>query len=610
MRVRLRRSGLPPDPARSERPSFLTVAGLTVLAGLLLGGCATVRKAPLPVASSLLVVVEDAPTSAAAEAREAAAVRALSTVPVRAYPSDADADLRADLAAGPVAERIDRARTRAAELRLPWILVLGADGARLETAHRGELRWLSRGRRTDAHALESFERAMRGRPGGVAGPPRLAPPERLAQVRASLAAGRFEAWTAAVELLAVEFPADPAVRTHVGLQAHLLRGGAPADGLELARSMAVDSESELLAIALEAEATGDLGLASKVWDALVSLFPHRLDYHLGRSEVLDALQEPEQALAACRRGLREADRDAILTIDKGTAPDEAPLALPFADLAYCVGYYLFESQRWELAAVAYEDAIRLYEAADRFRELGEALNNAGVAMVQAERPLIGARTLRKAVDVRLELGHRLPLANSRYNLGRALDEAGRPGAARLSLDRAAGDYRAAGEVHEALEVQIEILDLLVQEDDRAGFDERASSILGRLDEQPSSPEIESLKGDAWFEIGAGRMEFHDAEGSLAAYFRSLRVWQALGRALEEGQTRYSMALPNLALLKFDDSWWDLIAAMEISVDLGDSSSILAIRDQLDQIQDLMEQGGQAPPEVPEPLRRWVEPPGR
>lgn len=586
------------------------VVALAALVAVPLGGCATARKAPMVPASRVLVVAQDASTPTDAETREADLTRALATVAVRAYPSDADADLRAVLADGEAGARVDRARAEAEELRVPWLLVLEGEAGRIEAARGGEVVWRSRGKRLDEGRLAaSLDRAM-GTRGPSASPPRLAPPERLAEARSALARGDWEGWGAWVEALGAEFPADPAVRTHVTFRPVLL-GRVDADRqLDLTVGMAPDSESELLALAVAAEQAGSLAIASKAWDQLVRLFPHRLDYHLGRSNTYDRLEEPEQALRACSAGMRGADRKAILGIPKGTAPDQAPQALPFADLAFCVGYFHFEAGDWELAALAYEDAITLYEATDRFGELGEALNNAGVAMVQAERPLIGARTLRKAVDVRIELGHRLPLANSRYNLGRALDEAGKPAAARISLDRAAGDYRAVGEIHESLETLIETLDLHLQQEDRDGFEERAQEILVLVAEEPSTPRIEALEGDTWFELGRGRIEFGDPEGSLAAYFRSLRVWQALGKKLEEGQTRYSMALPHLALLKLDDSWLDLLGALEISAELGDSSSILAIRAQMDQLRDLFEQAGRVPPAIPEPLRRWVEPPDR
>ena len=54
---------------------------------------------------------------------------------------------------------------------------------------------------------------------------------------------------------------------------------------------------------------------------------------------------------------------------------------------------------------------------------------------------------------------------------------------------------------------------------------------------------------------------------------------------------------------------DLVRALEISVELSDSSSILTIRDQLEDVAGLIRQTGQEPPELPEPLRRWLEPPG-
>ncbi len=583
---------------------------LVVLA-VLLTGCATTRGVPLPVAAPVLVVAADADDDGDAEAREADALRALTQAPVRAWPGDAEPALWAELS-GDGAERVERARAAAEERRLPWLLVLDEDGVWLETTRHGDVVWRARGRRRgDAGAAAALRRWMRDRDGAPFGPARLASAEELGRLRRLAARGEFEAWGEATDALWRTYRGDPAVLTHAHLYASLFRSWDedldPA--LDIGRSLVPHAESEYLAIALAAQAAGSPGFASKVWRVLVDVYPERLDYHRGLADVLDLLELPEEALAACRGGRAQAPRDAILAIPKGTPPDARPDALPYADLAFCEGYFLFEDREWELAALAYEDAITIYEATDRFEELGEALNNAGVAMVQADRPLIGSRTLRKAVDVREELGASLPLANSRYNLGRALDEAGRPGPARLSLERAAEDYRSAGAYADAIETLTETLDLHVQEGDRDGFERRGVAILAELEDRPESEERATLQGDAWFALGQGRTEFDDYEGSLAAFFRSLRLWQELGKKLEEGQTHYSMALPHLAMLELEEAWTDLVNALQISVDLGDSSSILAIRTQLAQIADLFDQAGREPPELPEALRRWVEVPG-
>ena len=100
------------------------VIALAALCAVPMTGCATARKAPVPSASQMLVVAGDADSAASAQAREASAARALSTVPLRAYPGEADADLLAALGEGAASERVARARDEAEDLRVPWLLVL------------------------------------------------------------------------------------------------------------------------------------------------------------------------------------------------------------------------------------------------------------------------------------------------------------------------------------------------------------------------------------------------------------------------------------------------------------------------------------------------------
>lgn len=560
----------------------------------------TLKRVPLETGSRLLVVSEGTEDPGAAEA---ALVRALSVVPLRAWPNDSDPALVDDLRGD---DRLEQARGAAEERRLPWLLVLGSGGARLETARTGDVLWRGGARADDATSVASALRRGLGERGQ--GTARLAPAGRLAEVRELAATSRWEAYVAAVGSLVEEFPADPAARTHAGLAVHLVSDVGRTDDLELARAMAPDSESELLAVAIAAEAEGSIGLAVKVRRALLRLHPARVDYRLSLADDLDLLDLPDEALSACRAGLTLADRAAMEELDKGTDPHEAPGALTFADLSFCVGFHLFEAARWEHAALAYEDAATVYEALDSWRELGETLNNAGVAMVQAERPLIGARALRQAIDVREELGEPLPLANSRYNLGRAYADAGRAAQALVTLHRASEDYRRGGAPLEALDTLVDTLELHVDQGDRDGFEERGRTIVADLEGEPESERREEVAGNAWFEMGRGRLTFGDTEGSLAAYLRSLRVWQALQWRLEEGQTHYSMALPHLAALELEEAWMDLLRALEISVELSDSSSILAIRAQLEDVGDLIRQTGREPPEVPEALRRWLGPP--
>ena len=67
-----------------------------------------------------------------------------------------------------------------------------------------------------------------------------------------------------------------------------------------------------------------------------------------------------------------------------------------------------------------------------------------------------------------------------------------------------------------------------------------------------------------------------------------------------------MASPHLALLRWNDAHTDLIAALEIAVELGDSASILAIREQLAELEALMRARGETPPEPPLELRPWLQ----
>ena len=594
---------------RRPRPLLrcvLALVGLTLLGS----GCATIRKVPLEPASRVLVVAEAAPDAAAAREREADVVRALSLVPLRAWPSDAEAALADDLD-GEASSRTARAREAAEERRLPWLLVLGQEEARLETSRGGEILWRTRVREgddADGRLAARIHRGLRasGRRGlGGPGEVRLVPRERLAALRVLAVEGRWQDYSDALDELVAEWPADPAVRTHVGLRTFLTSGSVDLSGLQLAASMVEGAESELLATALVAEEAGVVAVSLEVRRALVRLYPDRIDYRPALAEAHELLDDPTAALSACRGGLAAVDGGALLELPRGTSPDRAPLALPFADLAYCAGYHLFEAGSWELSAVAYEDAVTLYEVMGLFPELGETLNNLGVAMVQADRPLMGASALRKAVDVREELGWPLPLANSRYNLARALSDANKPGGALLSYRRAADDYRAGGEPYEALAALVETLDLYVQQEDPEGFAGEAETILAELEQLPEDEERERIVGDVWFELGRGRLTFGDAEGAAAAYLRSLRAWEGLEARLEQGQAHYSLALPHLALFEFEQAHTDLIRALEISVELSDSSSILAIRTQLEEIESLMEQAGKPIPAVPPELLPWL-----
>lgn len=577
--------------------------------------CATVRRLPLEPGSRLLVVVQDADSAAAALAAEADVDRALALVPLRAWPSGADPAL-GDEIDSPGRQRVDLARGAAERRRLPWLLVLDGRRIRIETAREGLVRWQARvvpGRdraervaRTLSLALPSDRHLGLGGPGEV----RLAPPGRLAALRELVVQSRLQEYSAEVAAMLAAWPADPAIRTHAGLREHLASGVGSMAGLELAAAMVPGAESELLAVALAADGAGAAAVGLAVRRALVRLEPDRLDYRPGLAEALQAVGEPDEALSACREGMQRADRESFVDLPAGTAPDAAPGAVAFADVAFCTGLHLYEAEQFEASAMAYEDAVAVFQATGLRPELGEALNNAGAAMVGAGSPLTATRVLLKAVAVREEIGDPLPLANSRYNLGRARSEANQVQEALSSFDAAASDYERAGEPQDALDALVETLDLYVRDGDGDGFASRAGAIVAALDSLPEGDGRELLRGNAWFEIGKGRLTFGDARGSLAAYLASLRAWERLGLRLEQGQTHYSLALPHMAMFEFGEAHADLLRALGIAVDLGDAASILDIGEQLRQVESLIEKAGQQVPEIPEDLQRWLGRGGR
>ncbi len=102
------------------------------------------------------------------------------------------------------------------------------------------------------------------------------------------------------------------------------------------------------------------------------------------------------------------------------------------------------------------------------------------------------------------------------------------------------------------------------------------------------------------------MILRDPEASLEAYTVALDIYQRMAARLDEAQTLYSMAIPNVALMRFDDAWKNLVDAMIIAIELNDTGSIVSIRDQLEEIAGLIEGAGRPAPELPEELEEWVE----
>ncbi len=579
----------------------------SLLFALLASGCATTSGTLAALRGRTVLVVDAA--GQGADAREATLNRALTLLPVRSWPGDVEAPLAARLEAAD--DRVDVARDAAETRRIPWLVVQGEDGVRVETARGGRVLWEStfRGRSpTHEQVRDQLLKALVAR-GSKVGPldareTRLAPLEALAALRTLAAEGRWEEHGTAVGQALAEWPADPALRTHEGL-AGALGSGASAS-LEQARAMNPEGESELFAIALVADAAGNRALALSARRHLVRLYPERLDYVPELADLVAESEDVEAALSVVSAARQTGRSDALERVPSTAFPHDLPDALPWADLAFSHGWFLAQLGRWEPAALSYEEAAGLYERLDRRVELGDTLNNAGVAMVEAERPLIAARTFGRAILVRAG-GDPIKAANSRYNQGRAYADAGKTTQALRTWRTAAREYSVAGRPWEAIDTRIESIELMVKDGDGEGMEAEATSILewAAEVEGPDARRLEA-EGDTWFELGRGRLTFRDADGSLEAYRRSLTAWQQLGRRVEEGQTLYSMALPHLAKFEFEAAFGDLVAALEIAGALGDSASIVAIRQQLVEIQDLVRKSGRTTPEVPQALRHWLD----
>jgi len=529
--------------------------------------------------------------------------RSLARVPLRIYPTEADAALLAELGAGPTG-----AREPAEARRLPWLVVVDADGVRVETGRGGRVLW--RDAANGAAIRDALLRALRVPGEKLDRGSRLADQATLDGLRALALAGDFAAWSTAAQRAAQTWPADPAVRCHEALPEALgtaakSTAAVAAVALEPSRGLNPEGEHELLALALLADDSRQPGLARLLRELLVALHPDRLDYR------------PELAHARAKAGDDAGAADAALAARSaagdlprgGGSPDEDPRALPQADAAYTAAWYLARRSRWELAALEYEAAAAVYGAFGRPGEQGDALNGAGVVLMEAGRSKLAAARFGRAVVLREKHpGPSTLLADTRYNLARAQAESGDLAAALITYHRAAREYVAAGEVAEALDARLETLDVLIRRDDPVGLEEAVAGLLEELAELagPQASRVGELTGWTWFELGRGRQRFLDAEGSLAAYNEALGTWQRLGRRLEEGQALYSRAIPHVAMLRFDEAFADLLAALTIAVELADSTSILAIRGQLADLERLATEAGQPLPKIPEDLARYLE----
>jgi tetratricopeptide (TPR) repeat protein len=338
---------------------------------------------------------------------------------------------------------------------------------------------------------------------------------------------------------------------------------------------------------------------------LVELFPDRLDYRPELADLLADHDDADSALRVLRVGLAQGDNGRIKGLARGTAPHERPSALPYADVVFTTGWYLALNEDWELAAHHYLSAEDVYESLGRPRERSDALNNAGVAMVEVGRPLAAAASLRSALELRSAQDSPTRVATSGYNLGRALADAGRLGRALSAYKDAARVYREVGAEREARETLVERLALLARAGQVEAFAQAGAKLVEELEAE--SPDDVEFLAAVWFEIGKGRYSFGEQEAALSAYERSLSLWRQQGSRLEEGQALYSISLPHVALMRFAKAHQTLVEALLIAVELGDSSSILAIRMQLSELGVLMRTRGDEIPEIPEELKRWTTP---
>ncbi len=585
-------------------------------------GCRTARKDSNTLeflrGQPVLVVAPADGSTAAAE--EAALDRALTLVPVRSWPAGVDEALASTLEGTEDAERLEVARVQAEERRIPWLLVSEPEVLRVEDARGGAVRWertLKGPSRTHAGRARALRQVL-GR-GTNAGPElidpddvRLLSAERLAHLRDLAARAAWEEHDREVDALAAEFPADPALLVHGALSELLSDGSSPGADAAVRRAHALnpDGESELLAVALLARDPGRRALALRAREHLVRFHPTRLDY---RSELADLQSEmlgEEEAISTCLGGLGTVeDASQFTELARGTAPHDAPEALPWADLSFALGWYMARDGRPAKGLPAYEQAMGVYDALDRPRELADTMNNAGVALVEADRAMVAVPMFRRAIRLRTGQGRTTKAANSRHNLGRALADSRRLPEAISAYEQAAEDYEALGDPFSAAESLYETLEHHASAGDRPALEERARDLLVRLDSVPEAPEgriaTDELRGSVWFELGQARMTLDDPRAALEAYDEALRWYRATDRRLYEAQTLYSMAVPNIALFRLEEAHTNLLEALSLAVELSDSASIIDIRDQVGELRRLIRASGVEPGAIPPALAPFM-----
>lgn len=550
-----------------------------------------------------------------AQTREAAVTRALTTVPVRAWPGDADASLARQLDDGEAGDsRLDRAREAAEQRRIPWLLVAGDDTVRVETTRSGAVRWVSDPRPGQSPAaVAGLVRTVVG-PSEHEGPidsadVRLVPPSRLAVVRALAVGGSWEDHAAQVAELAAQWPADPAVMVHGALPDLLSESPTGASEAAVRRSVQVnpDGESELLALALMAEESRRLAFALRAREVLVRLFPERIDYRPELADLHGEMGATDRAVSVVRGGLAFVDPQVVEALAAGTAPDEAPLALPYGDLRFSLGWYLAEEGEPEAALLSYEKALEVYEVMGRPREQSDAVNNAGVVLVEAGRPAVAVPLFRKAQRLRAGQGRAGKAANSLHNLARALGDSRRIDEAIETYEAAAEDYLAAGDAFSAIESLYETMEHHAGVGDSEALERRADELLAQLDAlEGADTRLGELRGSIWFERAQGRMALGDPEGALEAFTVALDVYRRRGLRLDEAQTLYSMAIPNMAMLRLDDAYRNLMDALVLAVELNDSASIVDIRNQASELAGLIRAAGRVPPPIPDSVVPFME----
>jgi tetratricopeptide (TPR) repeat protein len=436
-----------------------------------------------------------------------------------------------------------------------------------------------------------------------ASPGRRAPSATVLELR-GLALEDVGRWTSRAAELVLEWPADPAIRLHAALPAAL--AGEPTDQLRAARDLAPHEESELHWLALEAARVGRSGLSRRLRELLVRLHPERIDYVPELARLVFLSDGPEAALRVVDAARGRLDRAALERLRPGADPEDHPLALPAADLERAAGWYLARLGENGRAALAYGAAASLYGHLGRPAEQAEALNNQGVVLVEGGRAETAALRLREALDLREGNAPLSEVAETRYNLARALADAGRAPLAWRSWLAAAQDYDRAGLPVEAIDALVESLESVIALDDPQALEAQVADILGRVEALPPDSRPGELEGWTWYELGRGRNAFADFDGSVQAYGRSLDVWRALEKRRREGQTLYSRAIPLLGRFDFALAHADLVQALRIAVEVNDTASIVIIREQLAQVAELVRQAGGQELEYPPELRPWLQ----